>query len=516
MRRFLMAAASLTFALSPFATAQNETVSDETKRAFAAGYKALFTCSATFLADQPRAVIQANELDGIYQGYRPLMVQVSDANINDRRRQVSVRYSETMPPRIAAYRPGMGCSLLPIGAEPASAKWLPAFDAPPPEPEPDTSTALGDTVEITDNVLALDRLGAPVSFAFDSQTYGEGTRTSAVVVLHKGQVIAEQYARGMNADKPQRTWSVAKSLTATIIGAAVQDGLLGLDNEAVIEAFSKGGDPRREITLRHVLNMASGLESGTRGSRTDRSYFGGAAAMDRIPAAVLEAAPGSRFKYSNNDTLIAMRALREALGDDGKYHAYPYSAVLNKIGAKNTVLETDWQGDFISSSQVWMSARDMARLGQLYLQDGRWGDEQILPADWVSFITKPAPAQPQSGEFGYGGSFWLIGGVEGAPDDTYAGLGNRGQYLIVVPSRELVIVRRGYDVAGLPRFNVAKFAGDVTAAIDAVEAARLEAEAAALAEEEAARLANEADEPVVEFRKRGRTLRERLRNREME
>lgn len=480
MRLFALAA-SLAVLISPVASAQNENASDVTKLAFAAGYKALFTCGATYNANQTVPEIKANELDGIYEDYRPLMSQVSGANINERRKMVAVRFNEYLPPRIAVWRNGLGCSLLPVGADSNLTEWLPRFASVNTDIGRDTTTALGDSVTLTENTFALDRLGAPVSFAFDSSTYGEGTRTSAVVVVHKGQVVAEQYARGIDSETPQRTWSVAKSLSSTIIGAAIQDGFVGLDTEAAISAFNKGGDPRRAITVRHALNMASGLESGTRGSRTDRIYFGGASVADMLPARSLEAAPGTRFKYSNYDTLIAMRSLREAMGDDETYHTYPYDAVLNKIGALRTTVETDWNGDFLSSSQVWMTARDMARLGQLYLQNGKWGGEQILPNDWVEFVTTPAPAQPD-GEFGYAGAFWLLGGAEGLPMDTFAGLGNRGQYMVIVPSRDLVIVRRGYDVAGKERFKVARFASDVVAAFDAAERAAAEAEAAAAAE----------------------------------
>ncbi len=479
MRRIALLASCLAITFSPLAIAQNEGVSDTTKLAFAAGYKALFTCGAVYNADQDLPVIEANELSGIYQDYRPLMNEVSDANINERKRIVTVGFSNTLPPRVAVWRAGMGCSLLPVGAGPNMTSWLPSFSNVVEDKPRDLTTALGDSVTLTENTFALDRLGAPISFAFDGSTYGEGTRTSALLVVHKGQVVGEQYDRGMDADTPQRTWSVAKSLTATVIGAAIYEGLLGLDNEAVIEDFNKGGDPRRTITLRHLLNMASGLESGTRGSRTDAIYFGGASALDFMTARSLEAEPGSRFKYSNYDTLLAMRALREALGNDPQYHAYPYAAVLNKIGATHTVLETDWHGDYMSSSQVWMTARDMARLGQLYLQDGKWGGEQILPKDWVKFVTNPARAQPDRGDFGYGGSFWLIGGVDGAPEDAYAGLGNRGQHLVIIPSRELVIVRRGYDVAGEPPFEIARLTADIVGAFDAAERAKAEAEAAA-------------------------------------
>ncbi|MEM9055442.1 MAG: serine hydrolase, partial [Pseudomonadota bacterium] len=466
MRAIALMAASLALSLVPMAAAQNETASETTKRAFAAGYKALFTCSGYYTANQTIPEIEANELNGIYEDYRPLISQVSEARINERKRLVSVQFDEALPPRVAAWRPGIGCSLLPVGADPEMTAWLPSFAAESGEESRDTSTALGDNVTLTDNTFALDLLGIPISFAFDGATYGEGSRTSAVVIVHKGQVVGEQYGRGVDSNTPQRTWSVAKSLTSTLIGAAIQQGLLGLDNEAIIADFNKGGDPRRAITLRHVLNMASGLESGTRGSRTDRIYFGGASALDHLAARSLEAVPGERFKYSNYDTLLAMRSLREALNDDARYYAFPYNAVLNKIGALHTTLETDWHGDFMSSSQVWMTARDMARLGQLYLQDGIWGGERILPDYWVDFVTTPSNAQPER-DFGYAGSFWLIGGVDEAPADAFAGLGNRGQYLVIVPSRDLVIVRRGYDIAGEPPFEITRFTTDIVAAFDA-------------------------------------------------
>lgn len=484
MRRIAALAAGLTLALSPVGQAQDYAPSETTKLAHAAGYKALMTCSAYFSAGQSLAEIQENELSGIYPDYTPLLKQVGDATIDDTLKNVLVAFDGSLPPRTAAWRPGMGCSLLPVGASPDMTAWLPSFTNMPSLDEPDNSTALGDNVTLTDNTFALDLLGVPVSFAFDGNTYGEGTRTSAVLVLHKGQLVAEQYARGIDRITPQRTWSVAKSLTATIIGTAVYDGLLGLDNEAVIADFNKGGDPRRAITLRHLLNMASGLEANALNARTDGLNFGGDSLLDSMADRSLEALPGTRFKYSNVDTMIAMRALREALGDDGQYHTYPYTNLLQKIGARHTVLETDWHGDYVASSQVWMTARDMARLGQLYLQDGMWGGERLLPPDWLEFVTTPAEAQPDLA-FGYAGSFWLIGGVEGAPTDAFAGLGHRGQHMVIVPSRDLVIVRRGFDVVGEPRFNIAKLTADIVASFDAAERARQAAEAAAAAAEDA-------------------------------
>ena len=479
MLRLTAIAASFALCLAPFVSAQNNVPSETTKRALAAGYKALFTCSGYFSAGQTLGEIEANELSGIYVDYRPVMDQVGAPEINEAETSVLVTYDPELPPRTAAWRPGMGCSLLPTGASPDMTAWLPRFANMPSLDAPDASTALGDEVTLTDNTFGLDLLGAPVSFAFDGLTYGEGTRTSAVVVLHKGQVVAEQYARGIDATTPQRTWSVAKSLTSTIIGAAIHKRLLSLDSKAIIADFNKGGDPRRAITLRDVLNMVSGLDSNTPGSRTDRLYFGGDNIADELAARALEVRPGTRFKYSNVDTLIAMRALREILQEDAAYRAFPYAELLHKIGARHTVLETDWNADYMSSSQVWMTARDMARLGQLYLQDGVWGGERLLPDWWVDFGSTPATPQP-NGDFGYAGSFWLMDGVDGAPSDAYAGFGNRGQYLVIIPSRDLVIVRRGFDVAGEPRFEIARLTTDIVGAFDAVEQARLAAEQAEL------------------------------------
>ena len=484
MRRLAALAIGLAFSITPIASAQYDTPSETTKRALAAGYKALFTCSGYFSAGQTLAEIESNELSGIYVDYRPVMDDVDDASILEAQKTVLVGFDGSLPPRAAVYRPGIGCSLLSVGASADMTAWLPRFTNMPSMDAPDASTALGGNVAITDNTFALDLLGVPVSFAFDGSTYGEGTRTSAVLVLHKGQVVAERYARGIAATTPQRTWSVAKSLTSTVLGAAIYQGIISLDGEAVIADFNKGGDPRRAISLRDVLSMAGGLESNTPGSRTDRLYFGGDTIEDTLATRTLEAIPGTRFKYSNVDTLIAMRALREALGHDATYRAFPYAQVLHKIGARHTVLETDWNGDYMSSSQVWMTARDMARLGQLYLQDGLWGGERILPDWWLDFVSQPASPQP-NGDFGYAGSFWLIGGVDGAPADAFAGLGNRGQHMVIIPSRDLVIVRRGFDVAGEPRFEIARLVGDIVAAFDAAERARIAAEQAALEVESA-------------------------------
>jgi len=319
-------------------------------------------------------------------------------------------------------------------------------------------------------------------------SYGAGTRTASVVVVRDGQVVAERYDRGIDHETPVRTWSAAKSLTATLIGAARRKGMIDIDYPAVIAAWNSGADPRRAITLRNLLHMASGLDSGDNGSRTDKLYFGGARVIDTAAAASLEAKPGSRFKYANNDTLIAMHALREAMKDDNLFHRFPYESVLHKIGAMHTTMEIDWNGDFISSSQVWATARDLARIGQLYLQNGMWGTERLLPEDWVKFVSTPAPAQPGDGR-GYGAQFWLMNNVSGVPADTYYAAGNRGQYVVIIPSLNAVIVRQGFDVIGGAQFDIERFTADLVTALQAADAVRASERASA----EAASAAEAAD-----------------------
>lgn len=467
---------ALTFAalcLSATATAQEGGTSPESDAAFAAGWKAAFTCSASFNGGLALETIERNELDGIYPDFREAYAELPEARIDRNRKIVAVDWSSTLPPRYVVWRQGFGCTQLPLGADLSLANDLPRFSERQPPRTEDRSSAIGSDVRLTSAEGFYGTLEVPMAFAFDGSTYGTGTRTSGLLVVSKGEVIAEQYARGISATTSQRTWSVAKSFSASIIGAANYAGLFDYKGRTAIAAWETPGDPRQAITTEHLLQMASGLDSGARGNRTDRLYFGGGLVVDNALGRSLEAAPGTRFKYANNDTLLAMRALRERLNDDDLYARLPYETLLWKIGAFNTVLESDWNGDLLSSSMVWTTARDMARLGQLYLQDGVWGGERILPEGWAEFVSTPAPAQPANRTgFGYGAQFWLLDNAPGVPRDAYAALGNRGQHLVIIPSRDLVIVRRGYDTNGGERFDIGALTRDVVAAMDAAKEAR--------------------------------------------
>ena len=187
--------------------------------------------------------------------------------------------------------------------------------------------------------------------------------------------------------------------------------------------------------------------------------MGGALVAESATGWPLLHPPGTVFRYANNDTLMAVKAIEDS------FDTYDPADLFADIGMTGTVAETDWGADYILSSQVWATAPDLAKLGQLYLDNGvTRGGKRLLPENWRDYVSAPSGPQPDS-DFGYGAGWWLLNASEGIPPDTFAAMGNRGQFVVVVPSRDVVIVRRGEDPTG-SRFDIVAFTRDVLAAIE--------------------------------------------------
>jgi CubicO group peptidase (beta-lactamase class C family) len=437
----------------------------EYRRALAAGYKASFLCSDLFNAGLPTAVVEQDDLQRTYPELEPLFDQLP-AEVDRQNRRVTVRFADDLPPRVAQWRPHLGCAQLPIGAPIEATSSLPALISR----GPDVTTAdrqpwpHGDaraTGRPSGNAAALDRA---VAAAFDRRTYGQGSETTAVLVVQNGRIVAERYRPDFTMHTPQRTWSVAKSIAGSVVGAAVQDGLVQLDAPAGVPEWQRPGDPRARITMNQLLRMNSGLNSDQAGNRTDALYFGGMSVGDMIAGLPLVARPGSAFRYSNYDIVAATRALQHRLGDGEAGLAFPFNRLFWRIGMTRTVPETDWRGHFILSSQVWTTARDLARLGLLHLNDGIWNGERILPPGWTANVRQHAGPQPARG-FGYGATWWSFPADSGLPKDAIVAQGNRGQFLVVIPSRQLVIVRRGFDGGAGAQLDISAFTRDLLAAL---------------------------------------------------
>jgi CubicO group peptidase (beta-lactamase class C family) len=452
----------IAFAAAAPATAQTQ---DQARylRALAAGYKASFLCSDIFNAGMTEAQVERDDLKRTYPELEPLMPAMQ-ARVDRTARMVSVTFDEKMPPRAAAWRPYLGCAQLPIGAAPGTASALPQLSVQPRTGNMDSLPwPTGDRNALGRARGDARQLSATVAAAFDRRSYAQGNETTALLVVQHGRIVAERYRDDFNMHMSQRTWSVAKSMAGTVIGAAVQQGKISLAAPAPIPEWQRAGDPRTQITTDHLLRMASGLHSDTAGNRTDAIYFGGTSVTEQATGWPLEAPPGTRFRYANNDILLASRGLRHVLGDGQAALAFPFTSLFWKIGMTRTIPETDWEGNFILSSQVWTTARDLARMGLLYLNDGVWQGERILPPGWGRYVSTHGPAQPTSGG-GYGASFWTFPKEAGLPADAYVARGNRGQFLAIIPSRNILIVRRGFDGAGAT-FDMDAFTRDVLSAL---------------------------------------------------
>ncbi|AKM06615.1 serine hydrolase domain-containing protein [Pelagerythrobacter marensis] len=448
MIRHLIAAAALLAPVPALAQSQQDALDARYDRALAAGYKALFLCSAIANAERagatrtPESVIEW-ELAGIQA---PLDTIVPDLPFEIARGEhgqveaVRVEWTDDMAPRIADHDSQRGCHLLPIDG-----RLRPTGTVRTAEPGPSAPLV---TPQGTAPAAAMRAGFAP--------RYGEGTRTTAVLVRRGGETVGEIYAEGFGPDVPQRTWSVAKSIAATLVGAAVHRGEADTARRAGLGHSPSDG--RFRITIDHLLRMASGRYSDTAGNRTDPLYFGGATVDERAATWPLIHPPGTVHRYANNDTLMAIEAIEPT------FEQHPPEAFFARVGMADTVAELDWQGNYILSSQVWSTARDLSLLGQLYLDDGVLpSGERVLPKGWSDYVARPSGPQPD-GPFGYGAGFWLFNQSDGVPGDAYAAMGNRGQFVVIVPSRDIVIVRRGEDPAG-SRFDIAAFTRDVLAAM---------------------------------------------------
>lgn len=299
---------------------------------------------------------------------------------------------------------------------------------------------------------------------------------AALVVVHRGRLVAEAYREGITPDTQLESWSMGKSVMSTLIGMLVQRGVLELDAPPPVPEWQEPGDPRRAMTLRHLLNMSSGLQcSGHQQGRAQWQqglpdhFLPYSQALNVAEFALqrpLEHAPGTVGRYRNCDPLalavIFNRVVSEVLGQNPL--TWPQSELFDRIGTRRQTLETDRWGHFIISGFDYGTARNWARLALLYLNDGVAQGERLLPEGWVEFATSPAPAWKAGN---YGAQIWLnrVGDFE-LPSDTFYFAGGGGQHVFAVPSQDLIIVRQGHSRAyAQARSNVNRLLAQITAAL---------------------------------------------------
>ena len=417
------------------------------------GVQAVLMCNGLFTSNRTLEQVLDQEL--AYPGHPVGTSQGGAHQVDWERKAVAVGTPGRTPTMRAAFREGLGCVILAPDQTFEEIESLPLLDTPPLKGDPATIPwPDGDLVTSRPLLPEIDKkaLEAASKWAFVRESPEQVTLS--LLVVHKGQIVHERYAPGVDASTRTRTWSTAKSIAVTLIGMLVDQGRLALDEPLGFEWLPRDAspetDPRSEITLRHLLNMSSGLYPvDNRGMEyatgSGMSYWAGASSVNGALDRGLVRKPGTLWDYENYDAILGVLAMKNALGDEKTYMEFPRKALLDRIGMRNTLLGVDRFGDFVLSSQVYANARDLARFGLLYLQNGLWNGERLLSEDWIEFVRTPAPATASRGNF-YGGHWWLVPDDRNdVPKDAYATAGNRGQYVIVVPSHNLVIVRRGLD-----------------------------------------------------------------------
>jgi CubicO group peptidase (beta-lactamase class C family) len=324
---------------------------------------------------------------------------------------------------------------------------------------------MGDAPPKTAPSTGIDR--ARVDKALDLAFADPAGLTAAVVIVHKGQIVGERYMPGITKDTQLESWSMGKSLTATLFALLVKDGVYTIDDPAPVPDWRASGDPRGAIKIVDLLHMSSGLRF-IAGQDPDYSidkgypdhtlvYTGAIDVFTHSLTRPLQFPPNTEGRYRNSDPLIVGWLVKQAVTTRGEeYLTFPQRALFDRIGIRRQMLETDPYGNFVMTGFDYGTARNWARLGLLYLQDGVWQGQRILPEGWSTFVSTPAPAWKQPV---YGGLFWVNGdGAWNIPKSAYMANGAGGQRTFVIPTHDLVVVRMGHfrgDRAGMKALNLA-------------------------------------------------------------
>jgi len=410
-------------------------------------------CSAVFVSGrEPREAVYLS-------GYNFLPEEDRERvrwEVDRERREVRMRIGELS--RTARFYGDQGCIIHPRDHDGIFFQPVPVTTSLPEarsQPWP-MGDAPGDAASGTPLPPEIDAglLERAVAAAFEPPA----AHTAAFLVLYRGRIVAERYAPRIDRDTQLESWSMGKSLTATLIGVLIERGELGLDQPAPVPAWRGPGDPRAQIRVRDLLQMSSGLRfSSHRDPGYDPAtspyldhFYVYTGAVDVFAYSIerpLEFPAGSTGRYRNCDPLVLGYLIRQANGGPGAaYLTFPQRALFDRIGIRRQVLETDPYGNFLLTGFDYGTARNWARLGLLYLRDGVWQGERILPPGFVDFVRSPAPAWEEPV---YGGLFWLNRtGRWPLPEDAYAMAGAGGQRVFIVPSLDLVVVRLGHFRGG--------------------------------------------------------------------
>ncbi len=417
------------------------------------GYAAKNLASGVFLAGRSQESLEREDLNFSVIKYAKNTVDIENKRVTSR-----FLWGKST----AIYINGYGCTLVrDYSEDEIRARTYPQVDVIPENPDT-IPWPMGDLITATvPEGIDVKKLEEAVLEAMADTIPSKGT--FALMVVYKGQPVAEVYREDFTSNNRFLSWSMAKSITNAMVGLMVKDGMIDIHKPIGLDKWKE--DERSNITLNNLLQMNSGLKwNETYGNLSDVTIMlhktgdmGGYTANN-----LAEVSADSIFLYSSGTTNLTSKILRTTFSNDTEYYKYPREALFNKIGMRTAVFEMDASGTFVGSSYLYATMRDYARFGLLYLNDGVWNGEQLLPEAWVNYTT--SGSNGSNGK--YGAFFWLNGtnDLPDAPEDTFLCRGHDGQFIVIIPSKELVIVRTGYSKKG--EFDLNRMVKGILASIE--------------------------------------------------
>jgi CubicO group peptidase (beta-lactamase class C family) len=406
------------------------------------GYGAKNMASAVFVQNRDPASILKEDL-----GEFPFTIGKYTVNREDSSVTGSVW---GLAKRKAIYRPGLGCTLINDITEDALRKQVYQLATTSPVKMDSLPWPYGNRlIDSIPAVINKQLLQQAIDHAMQAQRDGKAAYTRAVLVVYDGKLVAEQYANGFDEHTVMLGWSISKSLTGALIGVLVRQGKLDVEAPAPVPEWQH--TKKQKIRLKDLLQQTSGLdfeENYTKPSEVTNMLFKRGDMAGFTAMLPLKYEPGTVFNYSSGNSNILSHIIRHTVGDKD-YVAFPYKALFHKLHMYSTLLEPDASGTFIGSSYSYATARDFARFGLLYYNNGLWNGEQVFPSNWVQQSIQPSAADKLKH---YGYQFWLNGYDKkdpskrmypDVPNDMFFADGYGGQDIYIIPSKKLVVVRLG-------------------------------------------------------------------------
>lgn len=411
------------------------------------GFSAKSVASHLFIDGQKQTITETEDND------LPLMNLANNTVLPDKKQVESAVFG--LKKRKAIFTPGIGALLLPEEITKSPNRLIPKRN----KIENKLAYPYGNKKQKDTIFEGVDysRLKKIVQETF-TDTKNNLKKTRSVLIVYKDHILAEKYAKGFSKDSKILGWSMAKSITSAVIGILVKQGKVSLEQNHLFPEWE--ADARKNITLKNLLNMNSGLEWEENYATicdVTKMLFLEPNMTEVQKKKKLTGTPNESWNYSSGTSNLLSGFIRNQFNSQQEYLDFWYAALIDKIGMNSMLIETDYSNHYVGSSYAWANTRDWAKFGLLYLHEGNWNGEQIIDTSWVQFSRTPTPTSNGI----YGGHFWLNAGKKypDVPKDMFSCNGFQGQRVFIIPSKNLVVVRTGlYEE---PSFDVNYFLKEI-------------------------------------------------------